>query len=41
MATQTLTPPAPQTVPARIWNICLILLYLVLVMAPLAMAGRH
>ena len=40
MATQALTPPVPQTVSGRIWTTCLILLYLVLTMAPLAMAGR-
>jgi hypothetical protein len=40
MATQTLTPPVTQGIGGRIWSTCLVLLYLVLAVAPLAMVGR-
>jgi hypothetical protein len=40
MATQTLTPPVPQGIGGRIWSSCLIVLYVILALAPLAVAGR-
>lgn len=40
MATQTLTPPVPQSVGGHLWSTCLVVLFLVLTLAPLAMAGH-
>jgi hypothetical protein len=41
MATQALTPPLPQTIGGRIWSSCLVVLYVILALAPLAFVGYH
>jgi hypothetical protein len=40
MATQTLTPPVPHGIGGRVWSTFLAVLFVILALAPLAVAGR-